>query len=259
MTSKPTVYVDGQPVAVGTAAAFKKLAAAFQAATGYSLHVTSGYRTYAQQLSLWRRWKGLEKPPFYAPSVAYPGTSLHESGGALDVHDSGSSPGVTTAGNTRSNWLKANATKYGFKPIGYSFNEPWHIEYQGNYWVVPTPTPKPSEEDEMTPEEKKQLKEVHAALTSGDGKSMAARVRNVQDILTGYVGNTYVQKGYSLPRLIALVTDGTGTGAGVRARNNQDLLTGGGPYGEKPSLLRQILEGQQEIKVRLDALEAKVK
>ena len=131
--SKPTVYVDGRLVAAGTAAAFKKLAAAFKKATGYSLHIRDGYRTYAQQKNLWDRWKA---GTFSAPSVAPPGTSLHETGRALDVYDSGTTPGVTVAGNSRSNWLRNNAAKYGFNPAGYGFKEPWHIEYTGNPWAV---------------------------------------------------------------------------------------------------------------------------
>ena len=127
-----TVTIDGQPVAVGTANAFYKLRDAFKRATGLNLLVTSGYRSYAQQKSLYDRWKA---GTFSAPSVARPGTSLHESGRALDLRDSGSTPGVTKAGNKRSNWMRANAAKYGFKPNGYNFREPWHFEYQGDPWA----------------------------------------------------------------------------------------------------------------------------
>lgn len=132
MAGKPTTYVDGRLVAAGTAAAFYKLAAAFNKATGYTLHIRDGLRTYKQQKDLYDRWKA---GTFFAPSVAKPGTSRHETGRALDVYDSGSTPGVTVAGNKRSNWLKNNASKYGFSPTGYGFREPWHIEYQGNPWA----------------------------------------------------------------------------------------------------------------------------
>lgn len=134
-TTKPTTYVDGRLVAAGTAAAFQKLAAAFKKATGLTLHVRDGLRTYEQQKDLYDRWTGKKKPPFYAPSVAYPGTSRHETGRALDIYDSGNSPGVTVAGNVRSNWIRKNASTYGFSAIGYTFNEPWHIEYQGDPWA----------------------------------------------------------------------------------------------------------------------------
>lgn len=126
-----TTY-QGHKIAPGTLAAFKKLAIAFKKATGLDLLITDGYRTYAEQKSLYDRWKA---GTFSAPSVAYPGTSLHETGRALDLRDSGSTPGVTVAGNSRSNWIRNNAAKYGFAPNGYSFNEPWHVEYQGDPWT----------------------------------------------------------------------------------------------------------------------------
>ena len=129
---------QGVKVAPGTFLAYEKLRAAFKKATGLDLLITSGYRTYAEQKSLYDRWK---KGTFFAPSVARPGTSLHESGRALDLRDSGSTPGVTIAGNSRSNWLRANASRYGFKPTGYSFGEPWHYEYQGDPWTVPSAAP----------------------------------------------------------------------------------------------------------------------
>ena len=126
---------QGVKVAPGTYLAYTKLREAFKKATGYDLLITSGYRTYAEQKSLYDRWKA---GTFHAPSVARPGTSRHENGRALDLRDSGSSPGVTVAGNKRSNWMRANAARYGFNPNGYSFNEPWHFEYTGNPWSTPS-------------------------------------------------------------------------------------------------------------------------
>lgn len=124
---------QGVKVAPGTYSAYEKMRAGFKKATGYDLLITSGLRTYAEQKSLYDRWKA---GTFHAPSVAPPGTSLHESGRALDLRDSGSTPGVTVAGNARSNWLRLNARKFGFSANGYSFGEPWHYEYQGNPWAT---------------------------------------------------------------------------------------------------------------------------
>ena len=242
---KPTTYVDGRLVAAGTAAAFYILAAAFKQATGYTLHVRDGFRTYEQQKDLWDRWKGYKQPPFYAPSVAYPGTSLHESGRALDVYDSGSTPGVTTAGNVRSNWVKANASKYGFQPTGYGFNEPWHIEYQGDPWAGSA---------NVKPKEKGFL----MALTDEQQAKVFAWMQSTHDILTGYAPNKYVQKGYSLPLILSLVRDAVGAGAGARARTIQDLITGGGPRGKDKSLLREILANQGEILKNLAILETRI-
>lgn len=231
-TTKPTTYVNGRLVAAGTATAFYKLAAAFKAATGYTLHVRDGLRTYAQQKDLYDRWTGKKQPPFYAPSVAYPGTSLHETGRALDVYDSGPAPGVTTAGNVRSNWLRANAAKYGFSPTGYGFNEPWHIEYQGNPWA-----------GSNNNNNNTNVEGFLMALTDAEQKKLFARITNIQDILTGYAPNQYVQKGYSLPLV------------GARVRDVKDLVTGGGPKGASNSLLRDILAKLDTIQERLDKLE----
>lgn len=124
---------NGQRVQVAVAAAFDRMAAAFKAATGLNLLVTSGTRTRAEQqhlYNLYRAGKG--------NLAAVPGTSNHEENGprgprALDIRDSGAGAGVTTANNVRSNWIRANAAQYGFDPAGYRFSriEPWHVEYTG--------------------------------------------------------------------------------------------------------------------------------
>lgn len=130
------VRYQGVLMTPGTLHYFKQMAAAFKRATGLDLLITSGYRTYAEQADIYRRWKN---GTFKAPSVAPPGTSLHESGRALDLRDSGRTPGVTSAGNSRSNWLRANAPKYGFNPTGYGFREPWHYELRAGLdpWRAP--------------------------------------------------------------------------------------------------------------------------
>lgn len=124
--------IDGERVAVGTAARFKRLAAAFQAETGCSLHVSSGTRTGDEQQYLYDGWIN-RRPGF---NLAAPrGFSNHEETGpigprALDVYDSGRDAGVTSAGTHRSNVLKNLAPAHGFKMAGLSFNplEAWHIE-----------------------------------------------------------------------------------------------------------------------------------
>lgn len=163
------VMYQGSKIGEGTLYYFKKLAAAFKSATGLELLITDGYRTYAEQKSLYTRWKA---GTFSAPSVAYPGTSLHESGRALDLRDSGSSAGVTVAGNTRSNWMRANAAKYGFNPTGYNFREPWHFELQSqlNPWVAPSTGGTSS-----------------SALLDIDGKFGTASTRRLQQVLNTVV------------------------------------------------------------------------
>ena len=83
------------------------------------------------------------------------------------------------------------------------------------------------------------------ALSDAEQKKLAARIRNIQDILTGYAPNPYVQKGYSLPLV------------GERVRDVKDYISGGGPRGEDATLLRHILATQAVILDRLDALEGK--
>ena len=124
--------IDGERVAVGTAARFKRLAAAFQAETACSLHVSSGTRTLEEQAHLYDGWIN-RRPGFNL--AAPPGYSNHEESGpigprALDVYDSGRDAGVTSVGTHRSNVLKRLAPQYGFNMAGLGFNprEAWHIE-----------------------------------------------------------------------------------------------------------------------------------
>jgi len=148
--------IDGQRVQVDVASAYNNLNAAFRAAFGLVLHVKSGTRTYDEQRAIFlsrytprtsdngpyndvRYYQGVRYVRISsAGTVAVPGTSNHEEDGpigprALDIYDSGSNAGVTSAGNARSNWIRSNASKYGFNPAGYNFGEPWHIEFTGNF------------------------------------------------------------------------------------------------------------------------------
>lgn len=149
--SKTPVISQGIPIAPGTLAAYEKMRVDFKAATGYDLLLTSAYRYSSEQEKIfreryrcgayspfgdYRNWNGCKWGRISAAGpVAVPGTSLHESGEAVDLRDSGNSPGVTVAGNARSNWARANAHKYGFSPAGYGFGEPWHFELQGDPWT----------------------------------------------------------------------------------------------------------------------------
>ena len=89
---------------------FLAMAQEYGTATGKSILVTSGSRTYQEQMALWK------KDPSKA---AEPGKSLHEFGLALDI-DPGVAAELERLGLMR---------KYGFtRPIG---QEPWHIEPAG--------------------------------------------------------------------------------------------------------------------------------
>lgn len=146
---------DGKRVQTNVAAAFDRLNAAFRARFGLNLLVSSGTRTTAEQRQIFleryrpqasgngpygdvRVYQGVRYVRVSsAGTVAVPGTSNHEENGpigprALDIRDSGNNAGVTSANNVRSNWIRANASAYGFNPAGYGFGEPWHIEYTGS-------------------------------------------------------------------------------------------------------------------------------
>jgi hypothetical protein len=126
-----TTTIDGQPVATATARAFLALAADFQKATGKSLHVTSGYRTYVQQKALYDAYRAGKGN--LAANPDNPTAAQHMTGRALDVHDSGADAGVTVSGTARHKAMLSLLAKHGFKPTGDSFKpaEPWHIEYWG--------------------------------------------------------------------------------------------------------------------------------
>lgn len=136
---------NGQRVQSTVATAFDLLAAAFKQATGHDLLVTCGTRTRAQQARLYDGW--VRRLPGFN-LAAPPGQSNHEESGprgprALDLRDSGSDPGVTRIGTARSNWLAANAPRFGFTPAGHFFNprEAWHYEFTGSLDAAPTSTP----------------------------------------------------------------------------------------------------------------------
>lgn len=134
-----TTTRDGKRVAVGTAAAFDRLAAAFKKKFGLTLHVRSGLRTWQEQYNLWLKYKRGGTYALHPDSPQANHVEGNPSGGrSLDLYDSGSDAGVTVAGTKRANWLKKYASKYGFWARGYNFNEPWHVEYQGNPWSGPS-------------------------------------------------------------------------------------------------------------------------
>lgn len=140
--------INGERVQSTVAAAFEQLRAAFQAQFGLDLLVSSGTRTRAEQARLYDGW--VKRLPGFN-LAAPPGFSNHEESGprgprALDLRDSGQDYGVTRIGTARSNWLAANAPRFGFTPAGHFFNprEAWHYEFTGNLENAPTPAPAPA-------------------------------------------------------------------------------------------------------------------
>lgn len=119
---------------------------------GYTdLSVTSGYRSYNKQVSLFTTY--LQNEMKNNPSLteaeakeivltysAFPGTSEHQTGLCCDMHNLPSA-GVAFANKEAYTWLKENCHKFGFiirfpedktDITGYSF-EPWHYRFVGRY------------------------------------------------------------------------------------------------------------------------------
>ena len=83
-----------------------------------NVQLNSGFRSYGEQKLLWEGFtKGL--PGFNR--AAKPGFSNHQNGVAFDIAVSGGS------GNLTYDWLKDNATSFGF--LRTVSREPWHWEY----------------------------------------------------------------------------------------------------------------------------------
>ncbi|MBB6735647.1 M15 family metallopeptidase [Cohnella sp. CBP 2801] len=101
----------------------------------------SAYRSFARQKSLFEAYvkkDGLEKARTYS---AYPGTSEHETGLAIDVSGSDGKCAATDcfAGTKEAKWLAEHSYEYGFiirypegkeDITGYKY-EPWHLRYVG--------------------------------------------------------------------------------------------------------------------------------
>lgn len=90
---------------------FVRMDAAYHAATGGRITVNEGYRPLAWQ----KYWYG----QYGAPRAAYPGTSNHGMGLAVDIRSDEASP--FAFGRSGDRWLTANANRFGF-------NRPWWLE-----------------------------------------------------------------------------------------------------------------------------------
>lgn len=106
---------------------------------GYYLMISSAYRTYQDQETIYNNYKE-NRGRKYADSIAArPGSSEHQTGLALDIFSKANSNQATFKDTPEANWLKDNAYKYGFilrypedkvDLTGYNF-EAWHYRYIG--------------------------------------------------------------------------------------------------------------------------------
>jgi hypothetical protein len=115
------------------------------------LTISSGFRTYAQQLYLWNLYG--------SPRAARPGTSNHETGDAVDFRI-----------NDTLTWAKVHlaAPMYGLCfPLSY---EDWHCEADPAWEPAPAPPPK---DDDMN---KQEFADAIGAVIAPDGDEFAGKV-----------------------------------------------------------------------------------
>lgn len=152
------VYRDGARLTPHMLYQINLLDADFYKEFGLHIKVTSGIRTSEEQEAIWyarytltpngrkvydtRWWNGrLWYRISSAGTVAPPRTSNHEIQGtkaAVDLRDTGSDAGVAVAGSRRSNWLRANAWRYGLVASGFGFGEAWHYDVLNIFAPVPS-------------------------------------------------------------------------------------------------------------------------
>lgn len=94
-------------------------------AAGYNITVTSGYRAFSHQLSLWNQSQ--YSCPERLNWVACPGGSRHNYGIAIDLSFNGQSCSQSNWNcNSAAKWAHENASKYN---LNFRMSwEPWHIE-----------------------------------------------------------------------------------------------------------------------------------
>jgi len=169
---------DGARLNEAAAASYELMNAAFYAAFGKRLYISSGARTHAQQVQAFtdnhqltpiknngryitRKWNGQTwylKPG--KATVAVPSTSMHEypPGRAADFGS-----GVATRGSREHNWMLANAGRFGWTWTGEHFVtvEPWHWEHTSSGSAAGGST---GEEDDMSARAEQQIDAVYKAL-----------------------------------------------------------------------------------------------
>jgi len=117
---------------------------------GVKLKITSGHRTYVEQVCEWElRWNkprnevpfasNLEKVRFLLQYRSMPGTSRHHWGTDMDLNSFKTSYFETAEGKKMYDWLSKNAHNYGFyqpytafdeeRSTGYN-EEKWHWSYR---------------------------------------------------------------------------------------------------------------------------------
>ncbi|TXK17191.1 M15 family metallopeptidase [Homoserinibacter sp. GY 40078] len=136
---RPVGIGGALPLRAEAATAAEKMAAAM-AKEGISLRMSSGYRSYSRQATIYNGFVAREGVAGADEHSARPGHSEHQLGLAADFDDgTGCNLNVCFADRPGGRWLAENSWKYGFvlrygngwQPIvGYRY-EPWHFRYVG--------------------------------------------------------------------------------------------------------------------------------
>lgn len=131
--SLPSTYNPGGLLSECDKAYDKMDAAAAKA--GYDLYISSGFRSYATQESIYNRYVANDGKANADRYSARPGYSEHQTGLAIDLNGVSDNFGNTATGK----WVAAHCHEYGFiirypkgkeAQTGYMY-EPWHIRYVG--------------------------------------------------------------------------------------------------------------------------------
>jgi D-alanyl-D-alanine carboxypeptidase len=121
--------------------AFHALCEAAKEEAGYTIVMTTAYRSYGFQQILWNNYVNKDGEAAASRYSARPGTSEHQTGLATDI----SAPSVNYrltnefGGTPEGQWVAENAHRFGFilrftkdgEPITGYIYEPWHIRYVG--------------------------------------------------------------------------------------------------------------------------------
>ena len=110
-----TQIADDKWLRFDAAAAFKRMEAAANA-EGVFFGVNSAWRSYAEQVALYAKYKA------GGALAAPPGYSNHQAGTAVDLNTQNGTNGAFK-------WLQVNAARFDFARTVSS--EPWHWEYVG--------------------------------------------------------------------------------------------------------------------------------
>ena len=132
--SLPAGYAPGDLTAE-CSRAFREMKSA-AAAKGLNIYVSSGYRSYALQSSLYARYCASDGRAAADRYSARPGHSEHQTGLAMDLNTITNAFADTAEGR----WVAANCWRWGFilrypygkeEQTGYMY-EPWHLRYVGD-------------------------------------------------------------------------------------------------------------------------------